>query len=114
MKFYRRERISKLILEELNNWISKELEFRGALVTLTDVEVSPDLEVAIVKFSVIPSDKAPEAFKILEQFTSRLQGWLLKKINIKPLPRLRFELDRGLENAAEVEKLSLLDHDSQY
>jgi len=32
---------------------------------------------------------------------------LLKKINIKPMPRLIFEIDRGLEHAANVEKALL-------
>lgn len=107
MRFHRKERVSKLILEELNNIIIRELEFRDALVTLTNVEVSSDLEVAVVKFSALPSEKGEEVLRIFKKFAGRLQNWLLKKINIKPMPRLRFEIDRGLENAAEVERLSL-------
>lgn len=110
MRFHRKERVSKLILEELNNIISRELEFKDALVTLTDVQVSEDLEVAVVKFSVIPSEKAKEALRILEKFTGRLQHWLLKRVNIKPLPHVRFEIDYGLENAAEIEKITIKEH----
>lgn len=112
MRFHRKERIGKLILEELNNVISRELEFKEALVTLTDVKVSDDLEVAAVRFSVIPSEKSGEVLKILEKFTGRFQHRLLKKINIKPLPRIRFEIDHGIENAAEIEKLLIKEHNS--
>jgi len=107
VKHHRKERISKLILEELNNIIVRELEFKDVLVTLTDVEVSTDLETALVKFSVLPFEKADQVLKILNKFAGRLQYWLLKKINIKPMPRIKFEIDRGLENAAEIEKLTL-------
>ncbi len=110
MRFHRKERISKLILEELNNIISREIEFKDALLTLTDVQVSDDLKVAVVKFSVIPSEKAKDVLKVLERFAGRLQHWLLKRINIKPLPHIKFEIDHGLENAAEIEKLLIKEH----
>ena len=113
MKTFRKDRVSKLILEELNNIINREIEFKDCLVTLTNVEVSSDLESAAVKFSAIPSDKAVEILKILQKMSGRLQHLLLRKINIKPLPRLRFEIDRGLDNATEIERLSLIDQKKQ-
>lgn len=109
MRFHRKERVSKLILEELNNIISRELEFKGALVTLTGVAVTSDLGIAVVKFSALPSEKSGEVLRILGKFSGRLQILLLKKINIRPMPRIRFEIDHGLENAAEIEKLLLKD-----
>ena len=109
---FRREKVSSLIQEELNNLLIREIEFKDALVTLTGVDVSSDLEVARVRFSVIPSEKSGYVLKILEKFKGRLQNWLLKKINIKPMPRLMFEIDYGIANAAKVEKL-LIDEDNK-
>ena len=83
MKTFRRERIESLILEELNKLIIKELEFSGALVTITGVEVSEDSENALVKFSTLPTEKSDMVFKIFKKFVGRLQFLLLKKINIK-------------------------------
>ena len=59
---------------------------------------------AKVKVSVLPSDKAAAAFKELEKNAGHLQYLLLKKINIKPMPRIAFAIDHGYENAAKVEK----------
>lgn len=109
MRFHRPDRVSDLIIEELNKLIVHEIEFEpGVLVTITDVEVVKDLQIARVKISVIPSEKSPRILEILQKFAGRLQHWLWKKINIRPMPRLEFEIDRGLERAADIEK-KLLD-----
>ena len=105
---HRVERVNNLIQEELSKIIVKELEF-PALVTITEVETSKDLLRALVRFSVLPSEKSEEIFKILNKNLRHLQYLLIKKINIKPMPQISFEIDRGLEKAAEVEKILLKD-----
>ncbi len=100
-------RVQKLVREELSKIILRELEFGRALVTITEAEVDKKLEKAKVKVSVLPADAAERAFKTLEKNTARLQYLLTKKINIKPMPWISFEIDHGLENAAAVEKALL-------
>jgi len=97
-------RVQSLIQEELSKIILRELEFPGALVTITEVDVNKKLDTAKVHVSVIPSSAAPKVLMELGRRAGDLQYLLLKKINIKPMPRIYFELDRGLENAAAVEK----------
>ena len=107
MRFFRSERVSSLIREEISRLLERELEF-DALVTVTDVEVDRKLEHAKVLISVLPESGEAAALKTLGGEAGRLQHMLLKKINIKPMPRIYFEIDRGNENAARVEK-ALLD-----
>lgn len=104
MKYFRFERVSKLIGKELNKIILKEVEFSGSLVTITTVEVSKDLDRAIVKASIIPTENSEEALKALNKNRPRLQYLLMKKINIKPMPQISFEIDYGPERAARVER----------
>jgi len=104
---YRNKRVSSLIERELNTIISRELEFENYLVTITSVEVNDKLERAVIKFSVFPSEKMEEASKILNQNRGRLQFLLGRKINIKPMPQIEFREDRGLEEAAKVERALL-------
>jgi ribosome-binding factor A len=47
-------------------------------------------------------------FEILKKKQGKLQFILSRKMNIRPMPRINFELDFGLEKAAAVEK-ALLD-----
>ena len=114
---YRPQRVAKLIEEELSKLIIRELEFGDSLVTITGADVDGKLERAKIFVSVLParpnppaggedgpSSAAEKAMKILTKNAGRLQHLLLKKINIKPTPRIEFELDHGPENAAAVEK----------
>ena len=109
---HRSERVSSLIQEELNKIISKEVEFFNCLVTITSVNVDNKLDRAVMNFSVIPSKKSEEVFRILEKAAGHLQYLLLKKLSIKPLPRISFKIDYGPEKAAEVEKL-LMEEDNK-
>ena len=100
-------RVQKLVREELSKIILRELEFGEVLVTITEVAVDKKLEMAKVGVSVMPIGAAAKVLKTLGDSAPRLQYLLMKKINIKPMPRIYFELDRGPENAAAVEKALL-------
>lgn len=107
MRFHRTERVSKLIREELSKIIGKECEFPGLLVTLTSVDVDKNMEHAKVGVSVLPESGEEYAMHELERRTGWLQHLLFVKINIRPMPMIAFRIDRGFENAAEVEKALL-------
>jgi ribosome-binding factor A len=107
MRFFRSQRVQSLIQDQLSQIIGRELEFNGALVTVMEVDVDKKMERAKIRVSVIPSNKEDDALRELERSAGRLQHILLKKINIKPMPRIMFELDHGAVNAATVEKVFL-------
>lgn len=101
----RSERVQSLIQEELGKIILRELEFPSALVTITSVDVDKKLERAKVKLSVLPPSEEKKILTVVGKAAGELQHLLMKKINIKPMPRIAFEIDHGLENAANIEKL---------
>ncbi len=109
MRFHRKDRMASVIQKELSELVQHEIEFRGALVTITHVEVVADLETARVLISVLPEEKSALVLKVLKKFQLRLQRMLLLKMNVRPMPRISFEIDRGAENAAAVEKSLLSD-----
>lgn len=104
---YRKERLSNIIEEELSKLIIRELEFEGALVTITGVKISDDTAFADVLFSVLPSDKAKEVSKVFERSAGHLQKLLIRKLSLRNIPYIRFEYDPGLEKAQKVEKILL-------
>jgi ribosome-binding factor A len=101
---FRSERVGKLIREELSKMILREVEL-PAMVTITEVEVDKKLDGARVKISVIPSKEDENVLAILAAHVGHFQYLMLRKINIKPMPRIFFDIDHGFENAALVEKL---------
>lgn len=94
MKPYRSLKIASLIQQELSQLLVKEFNFEGALVTIIGVEVSEDLLQAKVELGIIPPEKGPGVFTIIEERSRELQHKLLKKMRIKSVPRLRFEIEK--------------------
>lgn len=101
---HRPERVSGLIMAELGKLILKEIEVPNALITITAVDVLPDLSRAEVKVSVYPTEKSEEVLKVLEMRQRNLQFLLLREINIKPMPHIVFVIDYGQDYAARIEK----------
>jgi ribosome-binding factor A len=92
MKLHRHLRVANLIKEKIAELIERELEFQNTVVTVTAVEVSKDLLQAKVKLGIIPNEKAPEVFLVIGRERRYFQHKLLKKINIKPMPAIKFEI----------------------
>ncbi len=93
MRFFRGPKIASVLEHELNNLFLRDLEFGGALVTITSVEVSSDLLQAKVRIGIIPEEKVPEVLETLESKKRELQHRLLKKTRLRIVPKLVFEID---------------------
>lgn len=97
MRFYRNLKMAGLIEEELGKLIEREIYVEGALVTITDVFVMPDLLQAKVKLGIIPKAKELEGFLAVESKLPVLRHKLLRKMNVKPMPKLSVEIDKRKE-----------------
>jgi len=106
MRLFRPLRVQSVIQKELNKLILKEVNFpEKTLVTISRVDVSSDLANAKIGISVIPGERGDEVLEILKNKRGQLQYFLNKKMNIKPMPRIEFVRDFGLEKAADIERL---------
>lgn len=100
------QKVNELIKRELAQIILKEIDFGpGVLVTLTRVESSVDLRSAKVFVSVFPERKTGEVFRILNKELYDLQQRLNKRLNMRPIPRIRFVEEKEVKRAARIEEL---------
>ncbi len=99
------ERVNKVLKEEINKILLKEVDFGGALVTIIDVETSLDLRYCNIKLSVLPDNKEKWAFKILEAKIYDIQKTLNKKLNMRPVPKIRFEMDQGTKKLHRIDEI---------
>ncbi len=104
---YRNLRVGNLIRDELGKIILKNLEFPGAIATLTEVDVDKRLDSAVIKVSVLPVTKTGAVLKELRKNVGKLQYLLSRQLEIRPMPKIQFLADRGPEKAAVVEKILL-------
>jgi ribosome-binding factor A len=96
-------RVNELLKRELSAIIARELTFEGALVTLNQVDVTPDLKHAHAYVSVLGKEgEAAAAMAKLEENRAILQTALAKSVTLKYTPHLVFHLDDSIERGARV------------
>ena len=99
-------RVNELLKRELSAIITRELSFEGALVTLNQVDVTPDLKHAHAYISVLGKEgEAAAAMAKLEENRVILQSALAKSVTLKYTPHLVFHLDDSIERGARVFKI---------
>ena len=103
----RTEQVAELLRQEINNIILKDFEAPlGTLVSVSDITVSPDLKNATAYLSVIPSGKLGSTLELIKKFSPHLQRELNKKIVLRAIPKIHWEIDeRDIKYSAIEEAL---------
>src|SRR5512137_1385204 len=103
----RAERVGDLIREEIADLLRKEIDDprlkTGALVSITDVEVSDDLRHAKVFVTILGHDEAggnqesKDAFAALRHAEAFLRRELGPRLRLRYVPELHFHLDETIK-----------------
>jgi len=106
MSTNRIEKVNSLLEHEIAKIILREIHFPdGALVSLTRVEAISNLIEAKVFISVLPEDKSDDAIKILTREVYGIQQQINKKLNMRPIPKIRFVKDETISKAGRIETI---------
>jgi ribosome-binding factor A len=104
---HRPERLAELIRQQVASFLTAQVrDPRIGFVTVTGVEVTPDLGHAKIRVSVMGTDE--ERARTLEGLGSAarfLRAELSRELRLRTSPELRFELDRGLEHAQRIDQV---------
>lgn len=100
----RLDRVNELIKRELDGLIRREVTgMPGTLVTVREVDISPDLKHATVWMGIIGKTEAQYASMAkLHAKRKELQGLLAKRVILKFTPQLHFKLDEAGERGDRV------------
>ncbi|MDR2027537.1 MAG: 30S ribosome-binding factor RbfA [Prevotellaceae bacterium] len=81
--------------------------YHGAMITVSEVRISPDLSVARVFLSIFPSDKSEDVIAKIEQENRTIRTELGKKIRhqLRIVPELRFHIDETLDKLEHIDDL---------
>jgi ribosome-binding factor A len=113
MASQRIERVQNLLRSEISMILLRKIKDpRVRMVTVTEVDASPDLKQARVWVSVLQDDEE-EVLAGLQSAAGFIRSELMRVLHLRPMPVLSFDLDRALERGART--LDLLDqlHDEQ-
>jgi ribosome-binding factor A len=117
----RNPRVDKAVREAVADLLDSEVaDPRLAFVTITDAQVTPDHEYALVHYSTLDpgvlaadprrtgGDRVPTAAEVADGLASvapRLQGLVSRRARLRTTPELTFAPDPVVEQASRVEDL---------
>lgn len=107
MSDLRANRVGEQMKKELGDIISRKIKDpRVGFVTITDVEVTGDLQQAKVFISVLGEDKQKQDTLIgLAKAKGFIRSEIGKRIRLRKTPELFFEFDEAIEKGNRIEHI---------
>jgi ribosome-binding factor A len=109
MESTRQQKIARQIQKDLSELFSRELAgvVKGAMVTVTEVRMSPDLEYARVWVSVFPFEGHAAIMASLENNNKLVRKTLGARVRnqMRVVPELTFVLDDSFEYIEKIDNL---------
>lgn len=105
-KTRRTSRVGESVRDALVEVFRHDLkDARLAMVSITDVEVSPDLHLARVFLSGLKEDETQQIVKDLHAQRGRIRHFLGQKVRLRFTPELDFRYDDTSARAGRIEEL---------
>jgi ribosome-binding factor A len=102
---FRSERVADLIRQELARLLHEEVrDPRIGFVTITEVDLSPDLKHARIYLTTMADDRKT-TLKALGRAAPFLRRSLARSCNLRHTPQLRFVFDESVDTGFRVERL---------
>lgn len=109
MNNLRIKRISKQIQKDLSDIISEiaRNEYRGKMISVSEVRLTEDLSIAKVFLSIFPVDDSQIIIDEIELQNKQIRFELGNKIRnqVRKIPELRFVLDTSFDEMEKIDNL---------
>lgn len=106
-RFKRTDRLNEQLRQEISVLVRDEVrDPRVGLATVTAVETSPELDHAKVYITALAEDEEKdEILAGLRSAAPFIRGQLGRRLHMRRIPELHFEIDRVVEEATRIESL---------
>ncbi len=103
----RMSRVEDLLRGELAAILQHEVrDPRVRLATVSGITVSRDLAHATVRVSVLgDDDQRRQCVAVLERAKGFIRSTLARRVRLRTVPELAFELDRGAEHSQRISEI---------
>ena len=112
MENTRLNRIERLLQKELGDmFIHVSSTFKGTILSVSEVRISPDLSVAKAYISVFPQNQSDYVIETLKNSSRSIRYELGKRIKnqVRVIPELIFKLDETLDKLETIDRLLAVD-----
>jgi len=106
-------RVAEVLRKELSACMSHSLDLEGLLITISSVELPPDMKQAFVYVSTLnPEVEQGMALKLLNRNRAPWQSIIGRRLGLKFTPQLHFRFDDAIERGDRVMQiLTQLEHE---
>lgn len=95
MSAHRIEKINQLLKEVVSDILFRNVDIsRENLITISRVETSKDLKNSTIYLTVFPENKEIDVIGQIGRQIYEIQKTLNRTLRTKPVPRVRFEIDK--------------------
>jgi ribosome-binding factor A len=103
----RPERVGEAIRDELSTLLARDVHDPGVgFITLTQVKVSPDLQLARVYYTSMGDEKAlRDTAKALGRATPFLRRQIAQRLSLRRVPELQFFYDKSVAQHDRIEQI---------
>ncbi|MBQ3688768.1 MAG: 30S ribosome-binding factor RbfA [Bacteroidales bacterium] len=104
----RQSKVSRLLQKEIANYfLHNSRDFQGAMISVSEVRVTSDLDEARIFVSIFPQDKRDSVFSDIELKTKEIRFEIAKLIRfqLRRIPNFIFMLDESLDYAERITQL---------
>jgi ribosome-binding factor A len=103
----RTDRVASLLKEEVGTYISREYRDPSyGFITVTDVQISPDLRIAKIYVSIMGSQEQKQTtLALLEQKKGAIRSFIGSQIRLKFTPALQIYIDETMDRVDRIDKL---------
>ena len=107
-------RVAEVLRKELSACMSQSLDLEGMLITISSVELPPDMRQAYIYVSTLnPELEQGEALALLNRNRKEWQSSIGRRLGLKFTPQLIFRFDTAIERGDRVmEILTKLEQES--
>jgi ribosome-binding factor A len=103
----RTERVASLIKEEIGGYFIREYRDPSyGFITVTDVQVTPDLRIAKIFVSIMGTEKVKETtFRMLKDQKPAIRAFIGSHVRLKFTPSVQLYIDDTLDRAEKIDRL---------
>jgi ribosome-binding factor A len=96
-------RVAEVLRKELASQMSQSLDLEGLLITISSVELPPDMKQAYIYVSTLNPEVDKEfALKLLNRNRAAWQGIIGRRLGLKFTPQLIFRFDEAIERGDRI------------
>lgn len=105
MEFDKHDKARSVLKEVIANFVREEAN-STPLITVTDLNISPDYRHVTILFTTIPDSGQDDALIFLKRKGTELREYIKKHARLKRIPHLDFQIDYGERHRQHIDEIA--------